>query len=105
MSQRETDNQTQGEGYPRGKATAELKEVDDMQREALLSNRASAQNDREDRVTMEVTFKSVLPDIRAILKRNRHILQKSDKLETIFQKDPMIAYKKGSNLIGLLVHK
>ena len=53
---------------------------------------------------MAVTFSSFLPDIRAILRRNRHILQKSNKLKTVFQRDPMVAYKKGSNLKDLLVH-
>ena len=54
---------------------------------------------------MVITYSGFLPDIRAIIKKNRHILHRSDRMKEIFPKDPIVAYKRGSNLKHLLVHQ
>ena len=92
-------------GYPRGEVANELRKVDRMRREALLVRRGEIRTSEESRVPMVVTFSSFLPDVTAIMRKNRHILQKSDRLKKIFRKDPMVAYKRGSNLKDLLVHR
>lgn len=76
-----------------------------MGREMLLVNRGKTGKDKEGRVPMVITFSSFLPDVRAIIRNNRHILQKSVRLKQIFKKDPMVAFKKGNNLKDLLVHR
>ena len=98
-------NRLRERGYPREEVTNELRKVDRMKREALLTTKDGTRTREGSRVPMVVTFSSFLPDIRGILKKNRHILQKSDKLKKIFQSDPMVAYKRGRNLKDLLVHR
>ena len=92
-------------GYPVSHVTSELKRVDRMERGTLLTRKDRDGNIGEDRVPLVATYSSFLPDIRSILQRSRHILQRSEKLKNIFKKDPMIAYKRGSNLKDLLVHR
>ena len=93
-------------GYPRREVVTELAKVDRMKRHDLLNGKSSRRGNSEDgRVPMVVTFSSFLPDIRKILQKNRHILWKSDKLKKIFERDPMIAFKRGKNLKDLLVHR
>ena len=93
-------------GYPAGELSAELEKVDRMERADLLGRTGRRKGKKEDgRVPMVVTFSSFLPDIRAIMRENRYILKKSSRLSAIFQKDPMVAFKRGSNLKDLLVHK
>ena len=92
-------------GYPKRQITNELDKVDRMKREDLLLRRDKKSGMRgEGRVPMVVTFSSFLPDIRAIMRKNRHILNKSDKLKRIFPKDPLVAFKRGSSLRDILVH-
>ena len=98
-------NRLSERGYPKRQVTYELEKVDRMEREALLDRRGKNCKKGESRVPMVVTFSSFLPDIRAIIRKNRHILQRSDKLKKIFQIDPMVAFKRGSNLNDLLVHR
>ena len=93
-------------GYPARELTAELEKVDRMERADLLGKVAKIKGEREEaRVPMVVTFSSFLPDIRAIIRNNRYILKKSSRLTKIFPKDPMVAFKRGSNLKDILVHK
>ena len=55
---------------------------------------------------MVLTYSSFLPDVRKkILKRKRHDLEQSENLRKIFHMDPMVAYKRGSNLRDVLVHQ
>ena len=92
-------------GYPRKEIVCELKKVDHMKRDDLLNGKRETQTkNREGRVPMVVTYSSFLPDIRAILQKNRRILHRSDKLKKIFTKDPMVAFKRGKNLKDLLIH-
>ena len=92
-------------GYPKDKVKGELRRADRMKREDLLSGKGQTRRSKEqDRVPLVVTYSSYLPNIREIMHSNRHILHRSDRLKNIFQKDPMVAYKRGRNLKDLLVH-
>ena len=97
-------NRLKERGYPEVEVNTELRRVDRIDREGLLAGRKSKRKS-SDRVPMVLTFSSFLPDVRAIMKKNRHILSKSDRLKGIFKSDSMVAYKRGSNLKDVLVHK
>ena len=97
-------NRLSERGYPGKEVSSELAKVDQMERGGLLVSRDSKQKGTV-RVPMVLTFSSFLPDVRAIMKKNRHILSKSDRLKSIFKRDSMVAYKRGGNLKDLLVHK
>ena len=93
-------------GYPEAQLASELNKVDRMKRENLLGRTGkNSSGAAEGRVPMVVTYSCFLPDIRAIIRKNRHILSRSDRLTKIFSKDPMVAFKRGTNLKDLLVHK
>lgn len=93
-------------GYPKGRVIHELGKVDRMGREEILGRRSKKRSVKEgERVPMVITYSGFLPDIRAIMKKNRHILHRSDRMKEIFPKDPIVAYKRGSNLKDLLVHQ
>ena len=89
--------------YPASLVERELRKVDNAKRDQLL-NTKSEKMDRV-RVPMAVTFTRYLPDVAAILRRNRHLLHRSQRMRNIFPSDPMVAYKRGRNLRDLLVHR
>ena len=78
-------NRLKERGYPLIEVNAELERVDKIDRDGLLVGRNSRQKGA-DRVPMVLTFSIFLPDVRAIMKKNRHILNKSDRLKNIFQR-------------------
>ena len=93
-------------GYPREEVTTELEKVDRTRKDNLFERRRKKDKKcDEGRVPMVLTFSSFLPDISAIMRKNRSMLHRSEKLRKNFQKDPMVAYKRGSNLRDILVHR
>ena len=58
----------------------------------------------DSRVPMVITFSKFLPDIKQILQKNRKILNRSERLKKLFPQDPMMAFKRGSNIKDKLVH-
>ena len=89
--------------YPASFVERELKKADRVNRDQLL-NAKSGQGDRK-RVPMAVTFNRYLPDVAVILRRNRYLLHRSQRMRDIFPSDPMVAYKRGRNLKDILVHR
>ena len=51
-----------------------------------------------ERVRLALTFSLCLPNLPAILKRNRYLLHRSERMQDIFPSDLMVAYKRGRNL-------
>ena len=97
-------NRLRERGYPMREVNMELEKVDRIEREKLLVVN-DGKSKVSDRVPMVLTFSSFLPDIRAVMRKNRHILRRSDRLKGIFKTDSMVAYKRGSNLKDILVHR
>ena len=66
---------------------------------------AGAESEKNSRVPLVLTYSSYLPNIRQILKSKRHILQRTEKLKKIFNRDPLVAFRRGTNLRDDLVHR
>ncbi|MCG8431493.1 MAG: GIY-YIG nuclease family protein [Candidatus Omnitrophica bacterium] len=56
------------------------------------------------RVPLVVTYSKCLPDIRGILKKHKATLHRSDRMKEIFDKPPLLAFRRGRNLCDALVH-
>ena len=89
--------------YPASLVEQELRKVDKLSRDQLLAGRSA--QDKDKRVPMAVTFSQYLPNITAVPKSKRDLLQRSQRLTNIFPLDPMIACKRGRNLRDMLVHR
>ena len=60
---------------------------------------------KKEGVPLVVTYSGHLPDINKILREKRYILDRSDSLKEIFDKNIFVSYKRGTNLKDILVHK
>ena len=89
--------------YPVSMVERELRKVDKLSREQVL-NGVPVKRGR-DRVPMALTFSRFLPNVSALLKKNRHLLNRSERMRNVFPADSMVAYKRGRNLKDLLVHR
>ena len=89
--------------YPPSLVENELRKVDRLNREQLLSEKATKNNSK--RVPLAITFSQYLPNINAVLKSKRHILNRSQRLRSVFPSESMVAYKRGKNLKDVLVHR
>ena len=95
-------------GYPGHLIDKELEKLDTPLREKETEQKGGQNgsgNKNDSRVPMVLTYSGYLPDIRQILRKKRHILQGSEKLRTIFTRDPLVAFRRGANLRDDLVHK
>lgn len=88
--------------YPVSLIEQALQKVDKLNRDQLLNGRRVEKNTKA--VPMAITFSQYLPNIKAILKNKRHLLQRSNRLSNVFPSDPMVAYKRAKNLKDMLVH-
>ena len=91
-------------GYPGHIIEQQLNKADSHN---SVRNDGPAPDDRQeiDRVPLVLTYSHYLPDVRNVLKRKRHILHNSEKLKRIFPKDPLVAFRRGTNLRDQLVHR
>ena len=96
-------NRLRDRDYPESVIEKELCKVDKMSREQVL--RGVPLKRKNDRVPMALTYSRFLPNIPALLKRNRHLLHRSERMRSIFTTDSMVAYKRGRNLKDMLVHR
>ena len=99
----------EGRGYPGcivDRALEKLDMCDEGKVETKGGDRAEMNNEKQDiRVPLVLTYSSFLPDVRKVLQKKRHILQNSEKLKKIFVRDPLVAFRRGTNLRDELVHK
>ena len=81
----------------------QLLKVDKLDRNRLLEYR----NDKSktDRVPLVLTYSKGLPSVRHIVKKNMEILYKSDRMKDIFEKPPILAFRRDKNNKDILVHK
>lgn len=76
-----------------------------MDRKGLLEGATRNRDSHRQGVPLVVTYSSHLPNIGKILKEKRYLLKRSEKLRNVFSSDIFVAYKRGTNLKDILVHK
>ena len=74
-----------------------------MDRGKLLENRNK--KNKSDRVPLVLTFSKLLPDIRNILRKHQATLHKSERMREVFDKPPLLAFRRDKNLCDVLVHR
>ena len=90
-------------GYSGEFVEKELRKVDNLDRNQLLKYRAK--NKENERVPLVLTYSKGLPSVRYIIKKNLATLYKSDRMKNVFQKPPILAFRRDKNLKDILVHK
>ena len=90
-------------GYSGKLIEQQLRKVDKMDREKLLENKT--RNDKSDRVPLVLTYSKLLPDIRTILRKHQATLHKSERMREIFDKAPLLAFRRDKSLRDVLVHR
>ena len=81
----------------------QLQKIDQMDRGKLLENRNK--KNKSDRVPLVLTFSKLLPDIRNILRKHQATLHKSERMREVFDKPPLLAFRRDKNLCDVLVHR
>ena len=89
-------------GYSGRSIETQLQKVDRMDRLQLLQKDINRQ--KTDRVPLVLTYSKSLPDIRAILRKHQDTLFTSERMQDIFPKPPLLAFRKDRNICDTLVH-
>ena len=100
----ELQDRLEERGYPEHLIKEQLKKAD-SQNSVRHCEPAAGDGGKSDRVPLVLTYSQYLPDVRKVLQKKRHILHNSRKLKTIFPEDPLVAFRRGTNLRDQLVHK
>ena len=74
-----------------------------MDRDQLL--KYNTKENKLDSFPMVLTYSHQLPDVHKIVNKRMNLIRRSTRLTKIFQQPPIVAYKRGSNLEDILVHK
>ena len=90
-------------GYSGKLIEQQLQKVDKMDRGKLLENRNK--KNKSDRVPLVLTYSKLLPDIRNILRKHQATLHKSERMREVFDKPPLLAFRRDTNLCDVLVHR
>ena len=90
-------------GYNENQVDAQLKRIDTKNRDSLLNYRKKQKN--TDRVPIVLTYHSALPNVHNILKKRQNTLFQSQRMQEIFNKTPIVAYRRDTNLQDILIHK
>ena len=73
-----------------------------MDREELLHKEVKRQHN--DRVPLVITYSKSLPDIRGILRKHQDTLYMSERMQEVFAKPPLLAFRRDKNICDTLVH-
>ncbi|WP_179117283.1 hypothetical protein, partial [Solemya velum gill symbiont] len=93
-------------GYSGRMIEDQLKKVDKMERSALLQpgKKHSLNSKDTDRVPLILTYSHLLPNIPNIVNKHTRVLHQSERMKTIFDQPPIVAYRRDNNLCDVLVH-
>jgi len=89
-------------GYDECFVEGELKKVDRRQRDDLLQYRKKGR--QTTRVPLVLTFSRAFPNVGGILRRHRPTVHRSDEMKQVFPEEPLVAFRRDSNLQDILVH-
>ena len=86
-------------GYPENLVIKQVDKLTNIKRKQLLStNKRTIQN----RLPVSITYNRYLPNISNIITKNLTSLQISPTLQKVFDKKPMMTYKRNKNLGELI---
>ena len=91
-------------GCKKSEVEKQLKKVDSLERDDLL-NQIRVKEQRQDKVPLVLMYGGSLPNMHKILRRRANMLQNSQRLRQAFRQPPMVACRRGENLMDMLVHK
>ena len=80
----------------------QLEKVDRINRSDPLSYKTKEENN--DRVPLVITYSKHLSDIQKISRDHLPLLHKSEEMQQIFDKPPLVAFKRDRNLTDILIH-
>ena len=86
-------------GYNKKETTTQINRAISIPRNKLL-NKVKTSN--TERFLLTVTYNRTLPDLKAIIDKNWHILQIEPKLKEIFAEPPILAFKRNKNLKDII---
>lgn len=100
---KELTTQLLNRGYDQSNIEHQLDRVDRTDRQHFLKYRKKNKN--MDRVPLVLTFHAGLPNIHDILKKRQGTLHKSERMKSVFDKKPIVAFRRDTNLQDILIHK
>ena len=89
-------------GYSGREIERQLQKVGKMDREELLHKEVKRQH--SDIVPLDITYSKSLPDIRGILRKHQDTLYMSERMQEVFAKPPLLAFRRDKNICDTLVH-
>ena len=89
-------------GYSSRFIEGQLQKVDKIDRSDLLTYKTK--EEKKDRVPLVITYSKHLPDIQKISRDHLPLLHKSIEMQEIFDKPPLVAFKRDLNLTDILIH-
>ena len=89
-------------GYSSRFIEGQLQKVDKIDRSDLLTYKTK--EEKNDRVSLVITYSKHLPDIQKISRDHLPLLHKSIEMQEIFDKHPLVAFKRDRNLTDILIH-
>ena len=85
--------------YPKNLVHEQVDKVKNMKtKQLLLTNKRPIQS----RIRVLITYNRYLPNISKMITKNWNILKISPTLQKVFDKRPMITYKRNKNLVELI---
>lgn len=90
-------------GYSSKHIEKQLNRIDRLDKNDLLQRTDTKR--KEDRIPLVLTYSKLLPDVNNILKKHQSTLHKSERMSKVFPIQPIIAFRRDSNLCDTLVHK
>ncbi len=101
---RELKYQLRGRGYSMRFVESQLRRVDNLKREDLLKYRHRNNKNGNNRVPLVLTYAKQLPEVREIVQKRMGLLYRSERMKRIFEKPPLIAFRRDKNVADILVH-
>lgn len=99
----ELKRQLRTRGYSGKVIETQLRKVDGIKREDLLTQTRTRKRNNG-RVPLVVTYSNMLPNLHHILGKYMPVLHESDRMSQIFERPPLVAYRRDRNLCDTLVH-
>ena len=81
----------------------EFQRLSEIERDALLTSKSKEKDQK--RIPFITTYNKTLPNLKHILNKHWHSLQINSNLRTVFEQEPLIAYRRNKNLGNLIGSK
>ena len=78
-------------------------ESSQLNRSSLLAA-SKKTNGTTRRMSLVVTYASLMPDVHQIVRKHMVVLYRSSRMRNVFQDPPIVTFRRDKNLCGVLVH-